>query len=123
MQHTGRMEITSATVGLPVTDLAAARDWYERVFEVTAPPLEPADDIVEYEIGPIWLQLAKGTDAAAAGSSTVLRLGVDDVDAEHRRLQELGVPTGRVVHVPGAVDFFDFRDPFGNVLSLYTMVE
>lgn len=106
------------TVGLAVSDLASARAWYEEVLELDGPDLEPMEGLVEYKVGPIWLQL----DAVdVAESSTVLRLGVVDIAAEHARLTELGVELDEIITVPELISFFDFRDPDGNELSLYQL--
>ena len=48
------------------------------------------------------------------------RFGVADAGAERTRLARLGVAVGPLEHVPGAVDYFDFTDPDGNRLSLYS---
>lgn len=55
-RHTD-MKAISGTVGMPVTDLAAARRWYERAFELSAPDLEPIEGLAEYNMGGWWLQL------------------------------------------------------------------
>ncbi len=112
------MEVVSVTVGVPVTDLAAAVAWYRRVLELPEPDLEPADGVVEFKVGRIWLQLWQ--EASPRGGDVVVRLGVPDVDRQWARLRALGVAVGPVEHVPGAVDYVDFVDPDGNRLSLYT---
>jgi lactoylglutathione lyase len=115
----GNMDIASATVGLPVSDLQKAIDWYRRVFELDAPDLEPAEGVVEFQVGPLWLQLGE-EPTARSGAEVVTRFGVDDVRREHGRLEAMGVAVGPLEHVPGAVRYFDFTDPDGNVLSMYT---
>jgi predicted enzyme related to lactoylglutathione lyase len=115
------MDITSVTVGLPVTDIEAACLWYGAVFERAEPDLEPADGVAEYEIGGVWLQLFE--DANAEEQSVAVRFGVDDVAAQHARIGALGIDVGPLERVPGAVDFFDFQDPDGNVLSLYSLID
>ena len=114
------MEITSATIGIPVSDLAQAQRWYEAVFELGGPDAQPIEGIVEYRVGDVWLQLSEH-DARGSGG-VVLRFGVDDVSAQHRRLAELDVDVSPIVHVEGAVDFFDVLDPGGTMLSFYTVV-
>jgi predicted enzyme related to lactoylglutathione lyase len=115
------MEVREATVGLPVRDLSRAVAWYRRVLELDEPDLEPAAGVVEFRLGPIWLQL--GEDATArSGAEAVTRFGVRDAAAERDRIEGLGVAVGPLEHVPGAVDYFDFTDPDGNVLSLYSEV-
>ncbi|GAB2860777.1 VOC family protein [Nocardioides pacificus] len=113
------MDIESVTVGLPVGDLDEAVQWYGRVLGVAAPDLEPAEGVVEFQLGPIWLQLGV-EPVERTGAQVVVRLGVADAAAEHARLLELGVDADPVEDVPGAVSYFDFRDPYGNVLSCYS---
>lgn len=114
------MRITSVTIGIPVSDLEASKRWYEEVFELSAVDLEPADGVVEYEIGGCWLQL--GQEGVSAASETAVRFGVDNVIREQARLARLGVQSSEVEHVEGAVDFFEFRDPDGNLLSMYSVL-
>jgi lactoylglutathione lyase len=116
------MDVVSVTIGLPVSDVAAAVAWYWQALELTEPELEPADWVVEFRVGGVWLQLGRReTDRTAA--RTVTRLGVVDVKAEWERLRRAGVDVGPLEHVPGAVDYFDFDDPDGNRLSMYTELE
>jgi predicted enzyme related to lactoylglutathione lyase len=115
------MDITSVTVGLPVTDIEASCLWYGAVFERAEPDLEPDAGVAEYEVGGIWIQLFE--DAGAEENAVAVRFGVDDVEAEHARIGALGIDVGPVEQVPGAVAYFDFRDPDGNVLSLYSLID
>ena len=46
------------TVGLPVNDLLRAMRWYQQVFELGEPDLHPADGVLEFQVGPVWLQLS-----------------------------------------------------------------
>jgi len=50
------------------------------------------------------------------------QFGVDDAGCERQRLEQLGVAVGPLEHVPEAVNYFDFRDPDGNVLSFYSEI-
>ena len=115
------MDITSVTVGLPVTDIEASCLWYGAVFERTEPDLEPEDGVAEYEVGGIWIQLY--VDEQAEENPVSVRFGVDDVAAQHARIGALGIDIGPVECVDGAVDWFDVRDPDGNVHSLYSLVD
>jgi len=93
--------------------------WYRQIFELREPDLEPSEGVVEFKIGPIWLQLGdEPTDRS--GAEVAIRFGVPDVSRERARLEAMGVVVGPLEHVPSAVDYFDFKDPDGNVLSLYT---
>ncbi|PZE28161.1 MULTISPECIES: VOC family protein [unclassified Curtobacterium] len=115
------MDITSVTVGLPVTDIEASCLWYGAVFERAEPDLEPADGVAEYEVSGIWIQLYE--DEHAEEQCVAVRFGVDDVAAQHARIGALGIDVGPIARVPGAVEYFDFRDPDGNVLSLYSLID
>jgi predicted enzyme related to lactoylglutathione lyase len=118
----GRMQITSVTIGLTVSNLETARRWYEQVFELATPDLEPIDGVAEYDLGSAWLQLGEGQPADS--SSTTIRFEVPDVAAEHARILalDLEIELDEIVQVPDLIDFFVFRDPDGNLLSLYTLV-
>jgi predicted enzyme related to lactoylglutathione lyase len=115
------MDVTSVTVGLPVGDVHAAVEWYRRAFGLGAPDLEPASTVVEFELGPVWLQLFEAPPAQR-GAGAVARFGVADAAAERDRLAGLGVEVGPLEHVPDAVDYFDFTDPDGNLLSCYAVL-
>jgi len=112
------VESTSVTVGVAVTDLVASRRWYEAVFEIAGPDLEPVEGVVEYQIGDCWLQLG---EAPGGPGGWVFRVGVADVRKERARLLGLGVRVEPVVTIEGVIEFCDFCDPDGNRLSLYTV--
>jgi predicted enzyme related to lactoylglutathione lyase len=116
------MDVSSATVGLPVSDLREAVEWYRRAFELADPDLEPVPGVVEFRLGPIWLQLGE-EPTLRSGAEVVTRFGVADAGREHARLKAMGVEVAPLEHVPGAVDYFEFRDPDGNVLSVYSETE
>lgn len=79
------MEILSATLGLPVSALPRAVQWYRRVFELPGPDLEPVDGVVEFKVGSVWLQLGEET-TTRSGAEVVTRFGVESVAKEHDRL-------------------------------------
>src|ERR1700742_31114 len=123
------MDVTSVTVGLPVSDLPRAVQWYQRVFDLGEPDLNPADGVLEFQVGPVWLQLsAAPATGSGAGPATrpeggpVTRFGVGDAAAERARLSRLGIAAGSLEHVEGAVDYFGFPDPDGNQLSVYSLL-
>jgi len=113
------MKIASVTISLSVSNLIAARDWYEGVFEFGAPDLEPAAGVVEYKVGGVWLQLDQVPPTA---SSTTIRFEVADVTAQQTRLRERGIEVSDVMHIEGVIDYIEFSDPDGNPLSLYTLL-
>lgn len=112
------MPATSVTIGIPVRDLDAATQWYARVLGKPH-DLEPAPGVREFEIAGTWVQLGEGRPG---GSSWNLRIGVPDLPAERRRLEQLGVGLGETQTVPGVISFFEFADPDGNSLSCYQVL-
>lgn len=115
------MDITSVTIALPVTDLEASCLWYGAVFERAEPDLEPANGVAEYEVAGIWIQLFE--DPHADDNPVTVRFGVDDVAAQRARIAALGIDVSPIEHVPGEIDEFDVRDPDGNILGLYSLVD
>jgi predicted enzyme related to lactoylglutathione lyase len=113
------MEPLDVAVGLPVADLQRSVEWYRRVFSLGEPDLRPVEGVVEFQLGPIWLQLLEG-DTARSGAEVVTSFGVADARVERERLVELGLEVGPLEHVSGAVDYFEFADPDGNVLSIHS---
>lgn len=113
-----QMECTEATVSLPVRSIHTAREWYERLFG-KAPELEPAPEIVEFNVGGAWLQLAEG---APGPTGVVFRIGVRNLEQERSRLERMGVAIGETVTVPTVIRFCDFKDLDGNPLSLYELL-
>ncbi|MBO3751007.1 VOC family protein [Streptosporangiaceae bacterium NEAU-GS5] len=114
------MKTTSVTVGVLVGDLPAASRWYQTVFELDGPSVEPVEGIVEYLIGGCWLQLA---EAPPDPGGWVFRVGVPDVQAEHARLETLGISAGPIHRVDDVIEYFEFTDPDGNRLSFYTVIQ
>ena len=114
------MEIFSATVGLPVSVLSGAVQWYRQVFELPAPDLQAADGVVEFRVGPVWRQLGEET-TTRSGAEVVTRVGVDCAGREHHRLASSGVDVGALEHVGGLLEYFDFVDPDGNVPNFYSL--
>ena len=115
------MRTTSVTTGIPVKDLPSSRTWYEKVLEMEGPTLEPVEGVAEYEVGGTWLQLNQLQGGAPGG--WVFRIGVPDVQAEHERLANLGIAVGPIQHIEDVLETFQFADPDGNLLSLYTLEE
>ena len=99
-------------------ELAEAKLWYGELLG-KEPELEPAPGIVEFKVGETWLQLVEGR---SRGTDWVFRIGVPDVTAEQRRLNELGIETGEIATIPRVISWFDFDDPDGNRLSFYEML-
>jgi catechol 2,3-dioxygenase-like lactoylglutathione lyase family enzyme len=107
-------------------DVAALRDFYERVLQVET----DGDDtfaFVRADGAALSLfsregmeRMAPGSTAGAGTGSYTLEVQVDDVDVEARRLEELGVP---IVKPPTTQTWGRrsvwIRDPDGNVVNFY----
>lgn len=118
---TETMKITSVTVGVPVTQFEKAIDWYKAVLGPRE-TIQPVPSIFEFDLGSgTWLQLIQ-SDSIAAGD-TVVRLGVENIDAEHARLKKLGIEVTEIERIEGVIAFCRFKDPSGNNLSLYQVLQ
>lgn len=82
------MPITSLLAQLTVSDLAAAEQWYGRLFG-SAPDARPMDGLLEWHLSPAFgVQVFAEPDRA--GRSSVV-LGVPDVGVEAARLTVAGI--------------------------------
>lgn len=114
------MNPLSFVLGLSVTDLDRSIAWYRQVFGLGDVDIQPVEGIVEFQYGPIWLQLVHA-DSTPAGAKAVANFQVADVGAERDRLAHLGVEVGPLMHVPEAVDYIEFDDPDGNAFVLHSL--
>jgi predicted enzyme related to lactoylglutathione lyase len=113
------MELQSVAVGIPVNDLTLAVAWYQRAFELGEPDLTPMDGLVEFDLGPFWLQLAESPEAAGVEGVSV-NLSVADASAERQRFADLGLSVSELQHIEGVVDYFELIDLDGNKLGFVT---
>jgi len=113
------VNIQSVTVAFSVSDLEKAILWYKRAFGIRK-AVRPVQGIAEMQLGPVWLQLF---EREKIPSDAALRLGVPDVEKERRRLVKMGHQVEEITDVPGVLRYFDFQDPDGNGLTLYTLYE
>lgn len=110
------LNVKSITVGLPVSNLEKSASWYEKIL-MSDEKISPVEGIIEYQIGSVWIQLF---EEKINVSENGLRLEVEDLDKEFKRLKTLGVIVDEVMgDVPGIIRYFDFSDPDGNKLSFY----
>ena len=113
------MEFTAATVGIPVRDLDAAVGWYRAALGLGEVDLAPGEGMVEFNVGPVWLQLALDLEHAGAEGISVT-LSVADATAEHARFVERGLEVSGIQRYDGVVEFFTLTDPDGNKLGFVT---
>ena len=98
-------------------DMDAAVAFYGEVVGL-ALAVRHGNDWAAFEAGPIRLAL-HGTDGDAVPAGGTVVLGVDDLDAERRRLESGGVMFDEHVgEVEGGLRFATFHDPDGNPVQL-----
>lgn len=108
------MPIKAIFANVSCSDLAASRDWFEKLFGRAA-DVSPMPGLNEWNFGETAaLQLFE--DAKKAGSST-LTLIVDDLEAERRRIVAAGLSAGEI---EGAdyTSIARLSDPDGNLVVL-----
>jgi catechol 2,3-dioxygenase-like lactoylglutathione lyase family enzyme len=119
-------------VKIPVSDLVASREWYERVFELETLTefRDEEDDVVRGVVyrskGDLVLSLRENKPAAkgAAGFDpfAIMLQGRDDIDVWVERLDSLGVDHSPIIEASiGYILAFD--DPDGLQLRFYTLDE
>ena len=99
---------------LLTADLAAAESWYTKLLS-RRPDHRPMDTLVQWELfDEGGLMLSTSEEIAGRG---VVFLYVDDLAAERRRLQGLGILLGD--DIPGDYSTLaQVRDPDGNLITL-----
>ena len=110
------MNLQKSYTVLLAADLAAAEGWYTKLLG-RRPDYRPMDTLVQWELfnrGGVALS----TDKLIAGRG-VMFLIVDDVAAERRRLQGLGIVLGEDIKGDYST-LAQVRDPDGNLLTLAT---
>ena len=110
------MNVRKIYAALLTADLAAAEGWYTKLFG-RGPDNRPMDTLVQWELFD-HVGLALSTDQEIAGRGVVF-LVVDDVAAERRRLQGLGIVLGDDIEGDYST-LAQVRDPDGNLLTLAT---
>jgi predicted enzyme related to lactoylglutathione lyase len=114
-------EIKSVTIGLPVSDLDSATEWYRKLLG-NVEEINPAPGVWEFSLTPnSWLQLFEVKTSEP--NPTVIRFESNSIRASHELALKLGNEVGEIESVPNVVRFFEFSDPYGNLLSFYELLE
>ena len=110
------MNLRKIYTALLTADLAAAESWYTKLLG-RGPDNRPLDTLVQWELfGQSGIALSTDNEIAGRG---VMFLYVDDVAAERRRLQGLGILLGDDIEGDYST-LAQVRDPDGNLLTLAT---
>ena len=113
--------IVSVTIGLPVPELEAATKWYRQLLG-SVEEMDPAPGVREFSLTPTcWLQIFE-VDTSEPNPA-VLRFESSDIAASHALVLNLATDVGEIESVPGVVAYFEFRDPSGNPLSFYQLLD
>ena len=110
------MNLQKTYTALLTADLAAAESWYTKLLG-RGPDHRPMDTLVQWELfdhGGVMLS----TSEEIAGRGAMF-LYVDDLAAERRRLQGLGIALGDEMQGDYST-LAQVRDPDGNLLTLAT---
>lgn len=108
------MKLQKIYTALLTADLAAAEAWYTKLLG-RAPDNRPMHTLVQWELVDQG-GLALSSDGEIAGRG-VMFLYVDDLAAERRRLEGLGIVLGDDVEGDYST-LAQVRDPDGNLLTL-----
>lgn len=114
------MKVNSVTVGIPVPDLEKSIEWYCNLLG-DLESFSPAEGIWEICVTPSFtLQLFE----SESEESSIKNIGFESTDIEesHRLVGTLGVTVADIETVPDTVSYFEFSDPFGNLLSYYQVL-
>ncbi|WP_415887776.1 VOC family protein [Neptuniibacter sp. QD37_6] len=114
------MKINSVTVGIPVPNLEKSIEWYRKLLG-DIESFSPAEGIWEICVTPSFtLQLFE----LEAEESSMKNIGFESTDIEesHKLVTALGVTASEIEIVPDTVSYFEFSDPFGNLLSFYQVL-
>jgi len=108
------MAIDRLLAVVPVSDVAVAADWYERMLGVV-PRNRPMHTLVEWQVTDSgWVQVFHDVERAGAG---LLSLSVDDLDGQVAALSARGFEPGPVVEADKGVRLSSLVDPDGNRIT------
>lgn len=115
--------ISSITIGIAVQDVQAAAKWYKSLFGEHVEEMEPAPGTIELKLTDnVWLQLDDTGYLKPGGESSIIRFETQDIAATHALVKKLEADVQAIESVEGVVNYFDFKDPWGNRLSSYQMI-
>lgn len=109
------MAIEHVLAVVPVTDIDAAREWYERLLG-KPPTNRPMTPLAEWWLtGGGWVQVWQDTERAG---TALLNLAVDDLPAQVAELARRGIDCGEIQEVNKGVRLSSVTDPDGNTITL-----
>jgi len=113
--------IYEMTIQVRVAEFEKGQHWYTTLLK-REPDFIPHDGFAEWELIPgCWLQVAEGSPSLNSGP---IRLGVNDIEKERKRIQKaLGVENFDLHSREGVpVKWGTFSDPWGNQLGFFEYI-
>lgn len=110
-----------AFVAFPVTDIARARDFYERLLGLeVGRQVEGAGDKwwIEYDIAGTAFAISNMMPADQNGTAALM-LEVDDLERAHAAMRAAGIPITEELQEYPLCRHFAVRDPDGNQIGLH----
>lgn len=118
------MDIRLELVIIPVTDIDAARAFYERAGFNTDHDQTVSDEIRFVQMTPpgshCSIAFGKGLTESEPGSVKGLQVVVDDIEDAHAHFTAAGIDCGDIQYLPWG-DFVGFSDPDGNTWAVQSM--
>ena len=109
------MTVEHVLAVVPVTDLGAAKAFYERLFG-RAPDNDPMPSLVEWQVVPgAWVQVFVDDERAGSG---LVNFAVDDLAAHVGEVTTRGLAPGAIEGVNKGVELSTLTDPDGNLIRL-----
>lgn len=120
------MDIKLELVIIPVSDVDAARAFYERAGFNTDHDHTISDELRFVQMTPpgshCSIAFGKGLTDAEPGSVKGLQVVVDDIDEAHAHFTGAGIDCGDIKHLAWG-DFVGFVDPDGNTWAVQSMAK
>lgn len=105
------------TLIFSVPDLQAAKDWYQRVLDYG--PYFDQPFYVGFNVGGYELGLVPEEGSVTRGDTVYCYWGVEDAQAAHARLLELGAqPHEAIQDVGEGILTASLKDPWGNLFGI-----
>jgi predicted enzyme related to lactoylglutathione lyase len=110
-----------AFIGHPVTDVARARDFYERILGLVpamAHEFKPGVWWVEYELAGVAIALTNAWPPSGTAGAT-LAIEVADYEAAEEKIKAAGLAMDYAPQDTPVCRFFGIKDPDGNSITIH----
>jgi hypothetical protein len=116
-------KIESITIGIALTDVKEATEWYKSLFGDNIETMQPAPGTIEIKLTDnVWLQLDDTGYLKLGGESSIIRLETKDVKKKYKLAKKIATSVEDIVIVEDVIQYFNFKDPWDNRLSYYQLL-